>query len=366
MRDDLRDFGIGPEGGANVVGHFLRSLERDVLLHVGTNPEVPLFQGRHEFSTDKVEDDDGAAQSQEGDDPRNAAEAKSAGETTVVMAAKESAQPCFLRVALDVLRNSQRSKYGSEDEREDERASQRESIGDGHGREDLSGNALHGKEWNESDEDDECRKKDGSSRVGDAGQNDVENLFALDAARDLTIDALQNHDGCVDENTEIDGANRNQIRGLIRKHHQAKREENCERDGDGRDEGDAPVTQHAQQYQRDQGEPQENDMAHGCGGDVNEIGAVVDGTDVHAGRQQIPMVQVVDLLVKGGKRGEGFCALLQQHDCLHNIGVVVVAEVAAPDLAEARLMTFLDVRHVAQQDRNSIPFGHDDIAHVIQ
>ena len=50
----------------------------------------------------------------------------------------------------------------------------------------------------------------------------------------------------------------------------------------------------------------------------------------------------------------------------NDVGVVVMAEVAAADLAEARLMPFLDVGHVAEQDGDAVVLGDDDVAHVVE
>ena len=137
------------------------------------------------------------------------------------------------------------------------------------------------------------------------------------------IDAFQHHDRRVDENAEVDGADRNQIRRLIGEHHQAECKKHGEGNGNGGDERHAPVAQHAQQNQRDQRKPEDDDVAdRGCG-DVNQLGAVVDGADLHPGRQQIAVVERVDFLLQGGQRRKGLRAPLQQHDALHNVGVVV-------------------------------------------
>ena len=89
LRDDLRDFRIGAEGGTNVVGQFLRGLEGDVLLHVGADPEIAFFEGGHEFAADEVEENAGSDEGKDGDDPGEAGETEGAAEAAVVVAAEE-------------------------------------------------------------------------------------------------------------------------------------------------------------------------------------------------------------------------------------------------------------------------------------
>ena len=82
-------------------------------------------------------------------------EAKRAHKQPVIVSAEPSAQPGICFVFVDLLGHGERSQYGSEHEREDERAGESESVGDGHGREDFPGHALHREQRQECDENDE-------------------------------------------------------------------------------------------------------------------------------------------------------------------------------------------------------------------
>ena len=55
---------------------------------------------------------------------------------------------------------------------------------------------------------------------------------------------------------------------------------------------------------------------------VDQLGSVVDGLDLHARRQQIAMIQIVNLLAEAGQRGKGLAALLQQHDAFDDVRIL--------------------------------------------
>ena len=65
------------------------------------------------------------------------------------------------------------SEDGSEDEGEDECAAECEAVGDGHRREDLAGDSLHGEEWDEGDEDDGGGEEYWARCFGDAFDDEV-------------------------------------------------------------------------------------------------------------------------------------------------------------------------------------------------
>ena len=72
------------------------------------------------------------------------------------------------------------------------------------------------------------------------------------------------------------------------------------------------------------------------------------------------MVEGVDFFAQGGERGERFCAFLEKHDGLHDVGIVVAVDFAA-DFAEARLMSFPDFGDIAEQYGDAVVLGDDDV-----
>src|SRR5580658_7804758 len=103
-------------------------LEGDVLLNGGANPEIALFKSRHEFAADELKENDGADERGKSADPRNFSEAQNAAQSGVVVAAEKGAQPGFRGgVLLWLFGSDQRAQHRSKDEREDQRAGERES-----------------------------------------------------------------------------------------------------------------------------------------------------------------------------------------------------------------------------------------------
>ncbi len=184
------------------------------------------------------------------------------------------------------------AEHRREDECEEQSAEKGEAVGDGHGREDLSGDPLHGEERDEGDEDDGGGEEHRTRGVGDAFDDQVAGLFTGDTAGELSIDALEHNDGGVDEDAEVDCADGDEVGGASGEHHHAEGKEHGKRNGNGGDEGDSQVAEHRQQHERDEHEAGDDDLADGVRGAVDEFGAVVDGVDVHARRKQAAGVEV--------------------------------------------------------------------------
>src|ERR1700760_1269172 len=63
---------------------------------------------------------------------------------------------------------------------EDESAGESESVGNGHGLEDLAGDAFHREKRDEGDEDDQCREQDWARGFrGSVGDNVEAGIFGL-------------------------------------------------------------------------------------------------------------------------------------------------------------------------------------------
>ena len=64
--------------------------------------------------------------------------------------------------------------------------------------------------------------------------------------------------------------------------------------------------------------PMQQVLRHGLGGDVEQVGAVVIGLDLHAGQHPAGrgIVELLDLLLDVFQGGQRVLALAQQHDAL--------------------------------------------------
>ena len=101
-------------------------------------------------------------------------------------------------------------------------------------------------------------------------------------------------------------------------------------------------------------------MQHGARGHADQVAAVVDALDVHAGRQQAAGVDSLDLALDALDRRARLGAAAHQHDALHDVVVVV----AAGD-AESGLVADADGRDVADVDRHALVRRERGAAHVL-
>ena len=69
LRDHLSNLRIAAQDSANAIGDIRRLLEGDVLLHGGADPEIALFQRRHELAANEFEEDEGCDQRADPDGP---------------------------------------------------------------------------------------------------------------------------------------------------------------------------------------------------------------------------------------------------------------------------------------------------------
>ncbi len=347
------------DGGSEFVGEVGGGFEGDVLREGGADPEVAFFERRHEFATDGDEGADADDQHAGGGDPGDPGVTERAFEQVVVVLAKPGTDEGLSGAALVLFGGRHVSEDGSEDEGEDERAAECEAVGDGHRREDLARDSLHGEERDEGDEDDGGGEEYGARCFGDAFDDEVANGLALDAAGELSIDALEHDDGGVDEDAEVDGADGDEVCGTAGEDHHAEGEERGEGDGDGGDEGDARVAEHDQQHQCDEGDAGDYDVPDGVGGVVDEVGAVVERFDVHARRQQASVVQSVDFFLEAVEGGKRFFVFLEQDDADDDVVLLVGA-----DLTEARLESFSYFGDVGDGDGSAVLFSYDDCCDV--
>ena len=135
---------------------------------------------------------------------------------------------------LDMRRQQDRRQHRRHGEGRDDGADQRIGIGPRHRPEDLALHALHREQRQEGRDRDDHRKQDRLVDLDGAGQDPAELVAEPRRAirrhprrmmGDLAEDVFHHDHGAVDDNAEIDGADRQQIGGLAphhRDHHSQK------------------------------------------------------------------------------------------------------------------------------------------------
>src|SRR6185369_2152318 len=159
-------------------------------------------------------------------------------------------------------------------------------------------------------------------------------------------DRLHHDHGGVDDQAEIDRADRQQIGGFAAQHQDDDGEEQRERYRRADDQRAAQIAEEYPLQQHDQDDADHHVVQHGVGGDVDQILAVVDPLDLHAGRQDRGIVDVVDQLLDPGNGRRTLFAAPHQHDALHDIVVLIEAGNAEPGL-----LAYRHLRDVADQHR---------------
>ncbi|MGY4290903.1 hypothetical protein ACVWXO_010169 [Bradyrhizobium sp. LM2.7] len=112
--------------------------------------------------------------------------------------------------------------------------------------------------------------------------------------------------------------------------------------------------------QHDQQNADHHVVQHGVGGELNQVAAVVDALDAHAGRQDAGIVDGLNELVDALDRRRALLATAHQHDALHD----VVGLVEAGD-TETRPLAHRNRGDVLHQHRIAAGLGHHGVGEVV-
>src|SRR5260370_17098864 len=142
-------------------------------------------------------------------------------------------------------------------------------------------------------------------------------------------DVLDHDYRCIDDQPEIDGADREQICRLAAQRHDRNRKKPCERDRRRDDDGRAQIAEENPLHEKDQHDTEDHVVQHSARGDVDQLPAVVDLLDLYTWRQNAGRVDLLDLRLYAADGGQALLAAAHQDDALDN--VLVLALSAAPD-----------------------------------
>ena len=126
------------------------------------------------------------------------------------------------------------------------------------------------------------------------------------------------------------------------------------------------MTEEDEEHDDDEGHAEEQVLEHRVRRHFDELAAVVVGNELHPGREQVVLADVLEPLVHAFQGVRRLSAVAHEDDALDDVRVVVVA-----DDAEARREADLDVRDVlhANGDARGLAvhgrLGHDDVLDVV-
>ena len=260
---------------------------------------------------------------------------------------------------LRVRRNELGGEHRRQGQREEDRAADGEGVGRRHRREDDAGHAGHGEEREEGDADDQRGERHRPGDLASAGQDALlHRPFAVVA--EVPEDVLHHDDRRVDDDAEVDGAERDEIRRGPGGDQPAEGDHQRQRDVHRGDERRPPVAEEDEEDDGDEPDADEHVLAHGAGGELHQVTAVVIGNDLHPRRQDVIALDVVEARVDALQRARRFAAIAHQDDPLHHVGVGVV-----PDDAETRRGSDLGVGHVLHPDRDALLLVDDHVLDVV-
>ena len=250
-----------------------------------------------------------------------------------------------------------RRKRRGEGQREDDGATDGKSIGVCHGCHDHAGHASQGEERYEGHRDNqgggEHGRPDLAGRTGDAFEG------RSPAPGEVAEDALHHDHGRVDHDAEVHCAERDEV-GLGAGPHHA---EECEEKGQWQIERDqqsrAQLAQEEPQHQRNQHHAGDEVLHHGVGGQFDQIGAVVESFDVHAGWQKPVLPDLVDPIVNALDGGERVAPIAHEHDAFHDVRFTVAAH-----NAQTWGRAHANRGHVAHAKRHTLLRGNRDLLDV--
>ena len=173
-------------------------------------------------------------------------------------------------------------------------------------------------------------------------------------------DVLDHDDGGIDDDAEVDRAHRQQVRRFAAQHQHDHGKQQRKGDRGGDDQRAAQVAQEQPLDQEDEADAHDHVVQHGVGGDVHQRAAIVDALDVHARRQDVAVVDLVDFGQHAAQGRHGLRAAPHQHDALHDVVVVVLTGDAEP-----RLVAHRDVGHVGDQNRGPVADREHGVADVV-
>ena len=254
-----------------------------------------------------------------------------------------------------VLRHAQkvRARRRERRQREDERAAERHGDRDRHRLEHAPLGAFerHQRQVHEQDDGDGEAHRLGRlpHRLGD----DVGDLLARwSSSLERGHRRLEHDDGAVDEQTEVDGAERHEVAGDAAEHHADDGHAHRQRNGERREHAAAQGAERGEEHEHDQERAFGQVHRDGVQRAIDELGAIVVGHDAHAGRQVALDLRQLDLDVLHHLAR----VLPDQHH--HGAGDDLALAVLGDD-AVAQRGAELDVGDLAQQHRRAVVVDAD-------
>ena len=382
LRHDGDDFGVTQQDGADLVDRRHAGFERNRRRHGRADPQVPLFQRRQELAAEPRGDKAGYRKKDEPDRHRDLPIPERALQEGRVDAA-DGANDHRLDLA-HPFGHQQRRQAGRHRERRDQRPHQRVGVSAGHRAEDLPLHPRHGEQGNERRHDDRGGEEHGAIDLQRAhhdqpqpvvpaallhggvgppglfGQLMQQALPLFRRGLEVAIDVFhQDHRG-IDDDAEIDRADRQQVGVLVAQHQDDHAEEQRERDVGADDDRAAQVAEKSPLDQENEQAAEHEVVQHGRRRHGDQGAAVVDRNELHAGRKRPVAVDLLDLAAHTCGHVVGVQRAVHDHDRRDHVVLVV-----APRLAEPRHDSDRDFGDLLDEHRHAVRLEQQDVFDVL-
>ena len=177
---------------------------------------------------------------------------------------------------------------------------------------------------------------------------------------EIPVDIFDQDHGGIDDDAEIDGADRQQIGVLVAQHQDDDAEEQRERDIDADNDGAAQIAEEQPLDEEDQQAAKDEIMQHRPGGDGDQRGAVVERHQFHAGRQAAVAVDLLDFRADARHHVVGVQRAVHDDDRRDHVIIVVAA-----GLAEPRHIADRDLGDIFHEHRHAVRLGQQDVLDVL-
>ena len=358
LTQDAPNLREGQQGVAHARHDELgRAVERDAGRKRGRHPQGPLVQLGQELGAEPREQPHADGQHGRGGGHDGAAVVQGPAERGAVHAQRRRLDRRLLAAGLPA--QHEEAEQRNQREREDEGAHQGCADRVRHRREDATFHPLEREDRDVGDDDDEEREERRPRHLLGGFEHGRAGLPATRDARQPMRHVLH-HDHCpVDDDPEVDRAEREQVGGHPAELQVEKGTEERERDDERHDEGRPQAHQEDADHEHDEQRAEHEVVGHGSERPVHQAAAIVERVDMHPGRQDA-VVQLLDLGVEGVEHDRRILPAPHEHDALDRLGIPVARHDAATGHGADG-----HARHVADADRRPAPGRDHDVLDVL-
>ena len=336
--EDTRDLGEVRDHALASALHLQRGVDADVRGAREVDHEVALVERRHEVGAHAAVGEGRADEQQSGRKGRQERTPQAGFQHGLIDPQQARMEEALASAVPRGRFEKQVGEHGHEKHGHEQGGPQGHEDGDRHRVEELALDALERQDGHIDQHDDEQAEGDRLDHLGRRVEEERQPRAPVLLQPPQGV--LDHHDGAVDEQAEVDGAQAHQARRDAEEPHADRAEEHRDRDGQRDEQRRAQVAEDGEQDRHDQHGALGHVRDHGLERGVDEIAAGVEQFDLHVRRQG----RVLERGLRVERHPAGVGAAEHEHGAEHRL--LAAFRRAAHALGEA----FPDVGHRGQGD----------------